>query len=500
MRLILSMQSGERQLPLSGEETLLDALRKNGYYVPAACGGRGTCGKCKVRLLSGRVQGCQPDKDGCVLACQARALTDVTLAWKETAGGGLEGHSGRASVWTPDGEKGLGVALDVGTTTLAACLVDLQSGRTLGRCSALNPQGAYGADVLSRIAACAEGKLDAMHRLIVEEADRMAEKLLAGRPERSLERMTVSGNTTMLHLFCGVDPAPIGRAPYTPVFTALKRLSGQELGIRAREVLVLPSASGYIGSDITGGVLASGMGKGTEVLLDIGTNGEMVLSADGRLLCTSTAAGPAFEGACIECGMGGIAGAIDRVTVQDGKLEFTTIDGASPVGICGSGLIDLVAVLVESGLIDESGALEEAPGCPLNDRLRDDRFYLTDEIWLSQKDVRQYQLAKSAICAGLLALLDYAGIALDRVDRLLLAGGLGYYIRRENAVRTGILPRELESRVEVVGNSSIQGAELCLCSSAALTALSDLAARCEIVDLATSAKFNDEYIANMAFL
>lgn len=500
MRLILRMQSGDRELELRDGETLLEALRRNGYYVPAACGGRGVCGKCRVRLLSGQVEGCNQEADGSVLACMARPVGDVVLAWKETAGGGLESYGGAASAFAPDGESGLGAALDVGTTTLAACLIDLESGKTLARCSALNPQGAYGADVLSRIAACADGKLEAMHRLILEEADRMLAKLLSGRSEAEVRRMTVSGNTTMLHLFCGVDPSPIGRAPYTPVFTGMQRLNGADFGVRAREILVLPSASGYIGSDITGGVLASGMGKRTEVLLDIGTNGEMVLAAGGRLLCTSTAAGPAFEGACIECGMGGVAGAVDRVTWDGRELSFTTIEGAPPAGICGSGLIDLTAVLVETGLVDESGSLEEVPGCALSSRVRDDRFYLTDEIWLSQRDIRQYQLAKSAVCAGLLALLDYAGVPVASVERLLLAGGLGYYIRRENAVRTGILPRELEERIEVIGNSSIQGASLCLCSAGARSALETLAARCEIVELASSAKFNDEYIANMAFL
>ena len=198
--------------------------------------------------------------------------------------------------------------------------------------------------------------------------------------------------------------------------------------------------------------------------------------------------------------MGGVAGAVDRVTWDGKELSFTTIEGAAPVGICGSGLIDLTAVLVETGLVDESGSLEALPGCALSERVRDDRFYLTDEIWLSQRDIRQYQLAKSAICAGLLALLDYAGVPVASVGRLLLAGGLGYYIRRENAVRTGILPRELEDRIEVIGNSSIQGASLCVCSAGARSALETLAARCEIVELASSAKFNDEYIANMAFL
>jgi uncharacterized 2Fe-2S/4Fe-4S cluster protein (DUF4445 family) len=229
-----------------------------------------------------------------------------------------------------------------------------------------------------------------------------------------IEELCVSANTTMLHLFLGVDPQTIGVYPFVPVFTNERIISGKVLNLPVKTVRLLPSASAYIGSDITAGVLACAMygNDKTELFVDVGTNGEIVLSHKGKLYATSTAAGPALEGACIECGIGGVLGAIDKVFLEKDELYFTTIGGEKPKGICGSGLIDLLAILKNEKLIDENGTWDEETQSPLLNKLCDDKFYLTESIYLSQKDIRQFQLAKSAILSGIETLLEEKAVNL----------------------------------------------------------------------------------------
>lgn len=268
---------------------LLDVLAANGYALPAACGGRGSCGKCRVTLLEGRVSGTEADEKGEILACRARVCGDLTVRLRGHAGGGLEYFADERLV--TDGNVGVGVALDVGTTTLALCSVDLKTGRVLARVSALNPQGVLGADVLSRIQACGEGKGELLQRLLLDRVRRMLSDAAIDAP---ITEMKVAANTTMLHLFWGADPTPIGVYPFTPRFTDEQVGSGEALGLPVGKVCLLPSVSGYIGSDITAGIVVCGMDRTDRVCLfaDVGTNGELVLAHGGRLYAVSTAAGP----------------------------------------------------------------------------------------------------------------------------------------------------------------------------------------------------------------
>lgn len=474
-------------------ERLLDVLAREHFFVTALCGGNGTCGKCKARLMQGALDGVVPDENGYVLSCHAFVKEDVSVYLPNDNAGGLtefeENDLG--------GEKsGYGVALDIGTTTLAACLIDLESGKTLKKVSALNPQSVYGADVLSRINACGEGKLGLLQELILEKT---RELIGALSDESVISELCVSANTTMLHLFLGVDPKTIGVYPFTPVFTDERIVSGASLGLPVETVRLLPSASGYIGSDVTSGVAVCGMDKTDAIALfvDIGTNGEIVLTHKGRLYAASTAAGPAFEGACIECGIGGVSGAINSVSVRDGEISFTTIDGETPRGICGSGLIDLIAVLRAEELIDESGAWDDLSDSPLISKLSDDRFYLTEDIYLSQADIRQFQLAKSAISAGIETLFVENGIDMSEAQALYVAGGIGYYMNMDNALALGLLPMPLKGRIYAKGNTSLAGAKRCLLSERESKQVSAIASSMEITELSFSKTFTDKYVENM---
>ena len=476
-------------------ETILHALASQGIEFSAPCGGKGTCGKCKVKLIEGTVLGDSPDTDGMVSSCKAVVEQDIVIALSVWQGGGIDCFQAQTLV----GEKqGFGIILDVGTTTLAACLVDLHSGEILKKTSALNPQSIYGADVLSRINACRGGHLESLQKVVLEKSNELISSIAE---DKSIDELVVSANTTMLHIYLGENPETIGAYPFTPVFTKTQRIDGTALSLQADKVRLLPSVSGYIGSDITAGVLACRMHKAnkTELLVDIGTNGEVVLSHKGGLYATSTAAGPALEGACIECGLGGIAGAIDKVSVQNGKIAFSTIGNENARGICGSGLIDVIALLLEEELIDESGCWNEESNSPLIEKLIDDKFYLTDEVYLSQKDIRQFQLAKSAIVAGIETLLSTCGVEIGEVENIYVAGGLGFYMNVQNAVRVGLLPKWSMQKATIVGNTSLAGARLCLLQETAQQEIEKIADETKVIELSFSKTFQDLYIEYMSF-
>jgi uncharacterized 2Fe-2S/4Fe-4S cluster protein (DUF4445 family) len=322
--------------------------------------------------------------------------------------------------------------------------------------------------------------------------------------DEKITELTVCANTTMLHIFAGVNPVSIGRYPFAPVFTETVIYAGETLGLPVERVRLLPSVSGYIGSDVTAGVLALGLEtdkeQGIRLFLDIGTNGEIVLSNNGKLFATSTAAGPALEGASIECGMGGTAGAVDRVFERNGEFAFTVLGGGAVKGVCGSGLIDLVSLLLQKGFIDENGAWNEDCEHPLSVRLAGDKFYLTDTVYLSQKDIRQFQLAKAAIRAGMDALLAECGVRHEDVVKVYVAGGLGYYMNAENAVRVGMFPKAFLGKIETVGNTALAGTRLCLLKASERKRIEKIALRTQIVELALLERFNKEYVEQMCFL
>ena len=429
----------------------------------------------------------------------ARALegglsAEPTLAFLQDLPGALRAGGYRVTVVTADGrpigiEPGdtsarcYGVAVDIGTTTVVAALIDLLSGDELASASMINPQKGYGLDVLSRIQQL-RAHPEALHTLsslIREGIDQLIGQLSAsasvGRGE--IYELAVAANATMTHLLLGVDPAGIGASPYLPAFTAGASVPARELGLAIAPfglVYCLPAVSGYIGADIVAGLLAAEMDQsaGIALLIDIGTNGEIVLGSSQGLHACSCAAGPALEGMNIGCGMRAAEGAIERVLI-DGELTLGTIGDAPAVGICGSGIIDAVAELVKVGAIGRSGRLlrlngKEAP-LPWHARLRSDgssRFVLSEtggvEIAVSQKDVRQVQLAKGAILSGMLSLTAQLGIGLEEIERVYIAGAFGHHVRKESLARLGVFPRECLDKVVLIGNSSKSGAIMTLLS------------------------------------
>ena len=482
----ITIRSGEREFTVNcaAGEDLLTVLQSAGLNVPAGCGGRGVCGKCKVYVCGGSFGAEERE----ALACRTEAEEGLTVRVGEYVGGGLTEGGREDAAGGCDGEEGFGLAVDIGTTTVAYALCDLRSGKTLKKHAELNRQASFGADVISRIMSAEAGNAQLLAEAVRGQIAETAARLMSEFSVPVLKKVTVCGNTTMLHLFCGEDVSGIGRYPFTPAFTEFRSMPGGALGLAmAEEVQLLPSVSAYVGADIVAGAIAAGLDNEDALLVDIGTNGEMLAHSGGRFFCTSTAAGPCFEGANIECGTGGVAGAVDSVRTEDGKVAFTTIGGEPPRGICGAGLVDALAVMLGTGAIDETGAFVEG-----------DKFVIGGGVYISQKDVRNYQLAKSAICAGIRILAERAGLALAEKN-LYIAGGLGFYLDGANARKTGLLPAEGAERQKVIGNAALAGARLCMISRAALERAKKLAAETEYIDLSADAEFMDAYIENMNF-
>ncbi|MDD4002932.1 MAG: ASKHA domain-containing protein, partial [Clostridia bacterium] len=477
---------------------LLEFLISKGYFINADCGGKGTCGKCRVKLISGNVNA-EKDKDGFILSCKAQVFGDIEIELQNLEGTGLTSHN--FVITHKDNASGYGVAVDIGTTTLAFYLMNLSSGKEIDSYSCLNPQGVFGGDVISRIAASKNGKLSELNKLIVNKVAEICNYFIKKHGIKELKKVYLCGNTTMIHLFSGVDASPLGQYPFTPVFTDLKEFRGVYGEIEAWQIILLPCVSAYIGSDVVTGIIATNIDKSSsaKLLVDIGTNGELVLSLGGELFCASTAAGPAFEGANITCGMGGVSGAIDSVTFDGSKINYTVIGEGQPKGICGSGLIDIIALMFEYGVIDESGLIVKSDYEVFAQKTKNDSFYITDDVFISQKDVREFQLAKSAICSGIKTIIKTNGLKAEDISEVFISGGLGFYINKHSAVKVGLIPPQFIDKLTIAGNSAGGGTKLCLLSEKELKRCINVAKKCKNIELAESSVFMEEYINNMGF-
>lgn len=476
---ITVVNSGRKlNIPAKDGDLLIDLLTANGITVPASCGRCGTCSKCSVRLESGSFAAVAPDENGRIKSCKAVVCGNAEISCDFTAGSGLTENRFNSKL------NSSGIAVDIGTTTVAAAYIGKNG--DVRYASRLNPQSTYGADVISRIQACADGNLNIQTKLIRDCIKELITELNGGE---FTETMAVSGNTTMLHLFCGISPEGMGHSPFTPQFTEAKTISGVDFGFNVEEILVLPSVSAFIGADITAGIYALGLENisGNILFADLGTNGEIVLSTGGKLYCTSTAAGPALEGGATECGVGGINGAINSVKYINGAIEYTTVNDALPIGICGCGIVDIVAMLKETERIDETGYFE------------DEKLEICENVWFSQKDIRSFQLAKSAVYSGIETLCETVGINTNEIDRLYIAGGLGYYINPASAVKCGLLPNIDIKKITPAGNTSLQGALNCIASRNNLEEMQKITKRCTVIDLGGNPKFNERFMENMYF-
>ena len=450
--------------------TLLQAQRDAWLRPDAPCAGRGTCGKCLV-TLDGRE----------VLACQTAVDRDMTVHTAKTDAVTILTDGVSASV-TPDGIDDYVLACDIGTTTVVAYLLDGHTGRLLSRSSAMNPQSQFGADVISRIQHALDTDAEALKGCIRETLHTLCRDAAAqaGIDPDSITRAAIVGNTAMHHLLLGIDPKPLVTPPYMPAVR-----EALEIGC-AR---ILPNIAGFVGGDTVGCMTATRFDRLEELtlLIDIGTNGEMVLGDKHRRVACSTAAGPAFEGAKISCGMRGAPGAVDHVTLENGQLTCSVIGGGEPKGLCGSGLLDLVAVLLELGVIDESGRMEEGD------------FTLCDNVTLTQKDVREVQLAKAAIRAGIELLCAHLGRKPEDIQHVLLAGAFGSYMTPVSACRIGMIPPVLAHRISSVGNAAGEGAKLCALSAKEYAYSQSLAENTEFLELASMAQFQDCYVDALEF-
>jgi len=384
-----------------------------------------------------------------------------------------------------------GVALDIGTTTVSARLVDLDSAQILDTISEINDQRFFGADVISRINAAKNGRTKELFDRINRQTERILKTFQERRNLQKIAKLAVSGNTVMLHFFMNVDPSSLGELPFTPVFLDEKKLKGASLSLSVEDVIILPSVAAFMGGDISAGLAALDITNipGPSFFIDIGTNGEMALVNGTTMLCCSTAAGPAFEGAEISCGMGGVNGAISAVDITEGPLALTTIGNVEPLGICGSGLIDAVAAMLKLNIIDEAGFM---PG-------HEQGFCLAPGITILPRDIRQFQLAKSAILSGIKILCKDAGLNLKDIRNVFIAGGFGFFINKHNAVAAGLFPVEFLDLISVCGNTSLRGAVECLTTESFLEKCKRIAGLCSVIDLAADPLFTDEFAENMLF-
>lgn len=400
-----------------------------------------------------------------------------------------------------------GVAVDVGTTTMVAYLMNLEDGSVIDVDSALNPQRVYGGDVISRsdFASQSEENGRKMQQLVVDKLDGM----ICGMARRKgidagrIFHIVLVGNTTMMHMLAGLTTRNISVSPFIPAVTSELTLPARELGFTLANAMATVGScvAGYVGADTVACVLDCGMDRSDELCLmvDIGTNGEIALGDKNGIICCSTAAGPALEGAHIKCGMGGVTGAISRVNLSDG-VDIGVIGGGEAQGICGSGLVDAIAGMLDRGYIDEMGGMDEDEmGELAGEDAGRPALMLTDSVMITQRDVREVQLAKAAIAAGIQTLVAQRGCAIGDIGALYIAGGFGNYIDRERAARIGLLPRELLTRMKPVGNAAGAGAKRMLMSRAELDRASDIARSMEYLELSARADFQDLFVDGMCF-
>ncbi|SFH78323.1 Uncharacterized 2Fe-2 and 4Fe-4S clusters-containing protein, contains DUF4445 domain [Tindallia magadiensis] len=590
------IQNLNKRIKMDPHKNLMTQLMEHQIFIDHPCNGKGTCRKCRVRIVKGDVTTLTETEkqhlssgelaEGIRLACLIYPLTEMTVETlqKEAAcqvltQGALPEFEYHPSIekkkiqlqrpslenqtsmeesllkaakaqsvdWEllhpmPPYQKMLttvcryghcyqleegdtadqlyGIAVDIGTTTIAASLVNIRTGAELGVTSMINPQHCYGSDVLTRITYQIENPetaVQAMQKTLVgklEEAMIDLCQTLQINPAHVYE-MTVAANTTMLHTLLGISAESIGISPYAPAFITSKDLKAAAIGFQkmpAMNIYCLPSVSAYIGADIVAGVFSCQLQqrKETRLLIDIGTNGEMVLSHEGKLSACSCAAGPALEGMNISNGMRAAKGAIEDIEIDRSEIKLKVIENAEPVGLCGSGILAATKELLRSGMVKKNGAFikktELEEDHPLYQRLHINgkkREFLIAEgnqpIYITQSDIRQVQLAKGALLSGFYALLDQAGITIDQLDEIIVAGQFGAHLSADHLVETGILPRETKEKISYAGNTSKTGAYMALMAVDARKTMENLAQEIQYKELSTHPDYEKLFRDSLEF-
>lgn len=511
-RYLVSFPEDQCSISVAPHTTLLEAAIQAGLKPDAPCGGRGTCGKCKVRILAGRenllFHGAPLPPDELLPACQLTVEGNAAAAWPKAGDAHIltDGVDLTAETTEAQGAFFAVAAFDVGTTSVVGYLLDGRTGRQLAVDSRLNPQTQFGADVVARGSYAAEHGIDALRDTIRSALEEMLGNLAAaaGITRGDIRRVSVVGNTCMHHLFLGYSPAPLMVAPYMPKHRAAEIRPAASLGLTIApdgELWMLPCIAGFVGADTVGCLLAADWShrEPLTLMIDIGTNGEMVLGSRHRAIACSTAAGPAFEGAKIHCGMRGADGAIDHVFQRDGVVSYSVVGGGSAKGICGSGLLDAVAVLLELGVVDETGRMAAEGRPQLRPFENQPAWFFSEDVFLTQADIREVQLAKGAIAAGIRLLCSHLGVALTDIEEVLIAGAFGNYMSPDSACAIGLLPPELRSRIHMVGNAAGEGAKLAVLHPAQYELASALSNSVEFLELANDPNFQDIFIDQLSF-
>lgn len=499
--IIIKQDGQEFFLEMPRGTNLLTALRQAGISAAAPCGGSHICGKCVVHA-NGRLSKMTKEEsdmlDGragrlaCMTTIQGGCLIEI-----ERAGTGSVITSGvrrQSSNVNPLFLTGYGVAVDIGTTTLAAYLYDSRGGAALTSSGVYNQQRRYGADVMTRIAFDCDDKEKTLHNVICQQLSAIISELCAsvGVHTKEVSTVVLTGNTVMLHFVAGLDTSSLALTPYTPISLFGDWLNLSISGLEKARFYLAPCISAYIGADITCDILASGIlnRPGNHLLLDAGTNGEMVLKYENRLICCSAAAGPAFEGAGISCGSEAVPGAICHVNAKGSELRYKTVGGRCAESICGSGLIDAVASCIKLGLITPGGRINTKPG----------KITFPDcNVTLNQKDIRQLQLAKGAVRAGIEVMLHSCGLSYMDINSLILCGGFGSFLSPLSAEIIGMLPPGCACKTETLGNTAGVGASELLLRKEALKEADKIAKLAQCIELSASPIFMEKFMEHIGF-
>lgn len=501
------------------KDSLLQTLREHNIFLSAVCGGRGTCGKCAVQFTEGAPEPSAEDMRffsgeeidaGYRLACTAYPEHSCTVQIREreqeeffVLADRSEEICGADEMKGKSGDSAYGIAVDIGTTTLAMQLVELSEGKIIDVYTDINRQRAYGADVISRIEASNSGKGDALRKSILDDLLRGIQMLTEHGTLR-VKHIVIGANSTMVHLLMGYSCETLGVYPFTPVNIDTIRTSFAGMfgktdidlsGLQDTVVTVCPGISTYVGGDIVAGMYALELDKKEKpcVLIDLGTNGEMAVGCGERFMCASTAAGPAFEGGNIVCGTGSIPGAVCGVELVQDRVKTKTIGDKKPAGICGTGVIEAVYELKKADIIDETGLMD--------DPYFEEGFLLSEEgdIRLYQKDVREIQLAKSAVRAGLETLLLRYGVSYQDIEKIYIAGGFGYKMDIGKASDIGLLPAECRDKIEAAGNTCLKGAVKYLLDKYASERTEKIKTHSEEIQLSNDRQFQEYYMEYMYF-
>lgn len=524
----------------AGNTTILEYCRSHGIAgIETPCGGKGTCGKCKVTVTKPYYKE--------VLACQTKICDgmEIIVGGGTITGVGTDMNEAKVSAsdemvvlvdrksdmqenpvsvyGNHSSNAGTLAACDIGTTTVVCYLIDKETGQIIAVRSGANPQRSFGADVLSRIDAAARaddndkanGGLQMMQSQIVSLLNGFISEMLMECGRTKVCLFSVAGNTVMCHLLMGISPEKLGRAPFMPDEYFGREFNPLDIGLEnCQTMIIFPAVSGFVGGDITAGMMETVNCRKLTLYLDIGTNGEMALGKGDRYVCCATAAGPAFEGAQIEMGMPASRGAVDKVWLEGRRIKYSVIGNDRPVGLCGSGLIDALAILLKAGIIDENGTILSGQELPIlfrsyvfelevEDAAQSSEsslaVHIAPGVYITQEDIRKLQLAKGAIAAGIDILFKEYGCKPCDLDILTFAGGFGNYIDKASAAAIGLFPPELLDRAKEVGNAAGNGAVSAALSQEAWESALDISGKMRYIELASYPHFDEIYVEHMNF-